>query len=146
MRNSGAYFCGLVAIASWGAFVGGCRSRNEPTVDARRAALEAYDAGLAAFNSGDFSSAELKFTEAIELRGLGPDAYCDAAIRRAACWAAAGKYDEALAELQTQEESGGPPDQIDVARSFVYRKQGKTGEAQAALARARRFNRLIKEF
>jgi Flp pilus assembly protein TadD len=124
----------------------GCGSNSEKLASSRLASQQAFAEGMTAFNNGDYADAELKLTAAIDLKGLNPDSYCDALIRRAACWAAAGKYDEALTELKSQESSGGPPDLIDVARSFVYRKQGKLGESRAALAKARKFNRAVKEF
>jgi hypothetical protein len=124
----------------------GCGSNSEQHADSRQAAQAAYVEAKSAFDARDYAAAEQKFSAAIDLRGLGADDYCDALIRRAACWGVAGKYDEALASLHELEAGGGPTDLINVARAFVLKKQGKAGEAALALARARRINRTIKEF
>jgi hypothetical protein len=124
----------------------GCSYAGEEAADTRRIANQAYGEGLAAFNAKDRALAEQKFTTAIDAGGLNPDSYVDAAIKRAVCWGAASKFDEALAELAKLESGGGPLDQILAARSYILAKQGKAAEARAALAQARRYNRTVQEF
>lgn len=124
----------------------GCSYPGEEVADVRRQANQAYADGLSAFDAKDRTLAEQKFTAAIDAGGLNPDSYMDAAIKRAVCWAAASKSDEALAELTKLESGGGPPDAIFIARSYVLRKQGKAAESRAALAKARQYNRTVQEF
>jgi tetratricopeptide (TPR) repeat protein len=133
----------MVLILAFGA---GCSSPAEQLEETRKAASQDYNEALAAFSSGDRAAAEQKFTMVLERGGINPDLYCDAMLRRAVCWAAAGKFDEALADLQTLQAGGGPPDQILAARSYVLGKQGKAAEARAALAKARQYNRTVQEF
>ena len=57
-----------------------------------------------------------------------------------------GKFDEALALLTSLEQGAPNLDQVFAARAFVLKKQNKLAEANAALAKARQYNRTIKEF
>ena len=122
----------------------GCASKDVYVAD-RKTAYEAYDAGLTAFAAKDFPTADAKFTIAIDAGVLNPDFYCFAVTKRALCWAVAGKYDEALAELDKLGAGASNPDEVLIARSYIYKKQGKLAEANAALAKARQYNRTIKE-
>ena len=124
----------------------GCSYPGEKVADVRRTAQQAYAEGLTAFDAKDRTLAEQKFPAAIDAGGLNPDSYMDAAVKRAVCWAAASKSDDALAELAKLESGGGPPDSISIARSYVLRKQGKAAESRAALAKARQYNRTVQEF
>jgi tetratricopeptide (TPR) repeat protein len=138
----------FVSICAWGLLVqlSGCGSSAEKFADVRRASQQAHDEGLASLQAKDYALAEKHFTTAIELRGLNPDFLADALIRRAICWGATGKVEEASAELQKLESSGIAADQIYAARSYVLAKQGKAAESRAALAKARQFNRSVQEF
>lgn len=124
----------------------GCGYPGEELEDARRTSQKNYEEALSLFASKDRASAELKFTAAIDGGGLNPDAYTDAAIKRAVCWGSDGKTDEALTMLQSLESGGGPPDLIETARSFILAKQGKAAESRVALAKARRLNPKVQEF
>jgi hypothetical protein len=128
------------------AIVAGCSYPGEKQEDARRVAAESYNAGLTAFNSKDFASAEPKLTQALNAGGLNPDHLVDATIKRAVCWARAGKSGEAIAELDKMETWGVGPDALYAARSYVLAKQGKGAESRAALAKAKQFNRAVQEF
>lgn len=128
------------------AFSVGCGYPGEDQEDARRSSQKNYEEALALLASKDRAAAELKFTAAIDGGGLNPDAYTDAAIKRAVCWSGNGKADEALAMLQSLESGGGPPDTIESARSYILAKQGKAAESRAALAKARRLNPKVQEF
>jgi tetratricopeptide (TPR) repeat protein len=124
----------------------GCLAPGEEHEDLRRSAYANYGEGLTAFESNDRATALTKFTAALEGGGLNPDAACDARVKRAVCLAAAGKYDEALADLEKNGPGASNPEAVEAARSYLYRKQGKAAEAQAALAKARRYNPRIQEF
>lgn len=128
------------------AMIAGCSYPGESQEDARRAAAEAYNVGLTAFNSKDFTAAEPALTQAMDVGGLNPDLLVDATIKRAVCWAATNKPGEALAELDKMETWGVSPDELNAARSYVLAKQGKVAESRAALAKARQFNRAVQEF
>jgi outer membrane protein assembly factor BamD (BamD/ComL family) len=128
------------------ALVAGCSYSGEKQADARRAAAESYKAGLTAFDSKDYATAEKSFATAIDLGGLNPDLMVDASIKRAVCWGSGGKTTEAIAELQKIETWGADPDAVYAARSYVLAKQGKAAESRAALAKARQLNRTVSEF
>jgi predicted Zn-dependent protease len=114
--------------------------------EARRAASVAYGEGLQAFDSGDYATAEPKLTAALDANILNPDFYCFATVRRAVCWAAAGKATEAVAELDKLGMAAPNQDEILAARSFIFKKQGNVAASRAALAKARLLNKQIKEF
>jgi tetratricopeptide (TPR) repeat protein len=124
----------------------GCSAPGEEHEDLRRTAYANYGEGLHAFESNDRATALTKLTAALEGGGLNPDVACDARVKRAVCLAGAGKYDEALADLEKNGPGASNPEAVEGARSYIYRKQGKAAEAQAALAKARRYNPRIQEF
>ena len=128
------------------ASVVGCSSPADKLEDVRRTAQEEFDAAMTAFNARDYAAAETKLAAALKLGGLYPDLYCEAAVKQAVCWAAAGKTTEAMSELDRLEQGAPNLDQIYAARSYVLAKQGKVAESRAALAKARQLNRTVSEF
>jgi tetratricopeptide (TPR) repeat protein len=114
--------------------------------DSRKAAYAAFNAAVEAFKSGDYAAAEPKLTEALDLHVLNPDVYCEATAKRAVCWGASGKYDEALAELDQLGPAAPNQAEICAARAYIFKKQGKPAQANAAMAQARKFDRNLKEF
>jgi len=114
--------------------------------DSRRAAYAAFNDAAERFSHGDYAAAEPKLVAALVDGVLNPDVYCEATAKLAVCRGAAGKYDEALAELDKLGPAAPNQAEIYAARSFILKKQGKLAEATAALARARRFDRTVKEF
>lgn len=119
-----------------------------PKVDSasRQTAAQEFALGVEAFDNRSYDEAAQHFTAALEQGGLNPDLYADAIAKRAVCYGAAARYDEALADLSKLEAGAPNLDVVYSARSFVLKKQGKVAEANAALAMARRFNRSVKEF
>jgi Tfp pilus assembly protein PilF len=112
----------------------------------RQEGAAALQSGLDAFAQKNYAAAAESLTNAIGSGVLNTDQYVDATLKRAMAWAAEGKFDEALADL-TKLEGGAPNlDQVYAARAFVLKKQGKVAEANAAMAKARQHNRMIKEF
>lgn len=136
----------MEAIMLLVAMTAGCSYPGEKQEDARRKAAQAYDAALAAFASKNYATAEPAFTQAIDGGGLNPDLLVDASIKRAVCWASAGKAVEALVELDKMESWDANPDALHAARSYVLSKQGKLAESRTALAKARQYNRAVQEF
>jgi thioredoxin-like negative regulator of GroEL len=67
--------------------------------DARIAANAAYNEAVTAFASKDYAGAEAKLAAALQANVLNPDVSCEATAKYAVCLAAAGKYPEAMAEL-----------------------------------------------
>lgn len=112
----------------------------------RQSGAEAFASAVSEFDQRSYEPAAEHFTTAITQGGLNPDQYAEAAVKRAVCWGAAGEYDEALAELDKLLAGAPNLDQVQAARAFVLKKQGKSAEAAQALAAARRINRTIKEF
>jgi hypothetical protein len=123
----------------------GCSSPADKLEDVRRTAQEEFDAAMTAFNARDYAAAEARFAAALKLGGLYPDLYCEATVKQAVCWAAAGKTTEAMSELDRLEPGAPNLDQIYAARSYVLAKQGKAAESRAAFAKARQLNRTVAE-
>jgi len=134
-------YAGLLMLAAFG-----CGAPGEEHEDARRSAYANYNEGLAAFASKDYATAEAKLTAAIEARGLNPDVKCDAVVKRAICWVKSGKYNEALADLDSLGAGASNMDQIHAARSYIYKKQGKAAESRTELIKAKRLNPAVQEF
>jgi len=124
----------------------GCGSSEKQQAAKRRSAQQSFDAGVAAFESGDYAVAEHELTAALELGGLYPDLYETAQATRAVSVAAQGKFDAAHALLDKLKQSGLEKDLLFSARSAVLAKQGKIKVAKAAWAKARRFNRNVNKF
>jgi Tfp pilus assembly protein PilF len=114
--------------------------------DDRIAAYAAYNEASTAFASKDYAGAEAKLALALQANVLNPDVYCEATAKYAVCLAAAGKYPEATAELDKLGPAAPNQGEIFAARAFIFKKQGKVAEANAAMAKARQYNRAIKEF
>lgn len=129
-----------------GAAAFGCSSPAEKLSDVRRDASVAFNEGMTAIDARDYATAEQKFSAAVQPGGLMADQFCEATVRLAVCLAAAGKTDEASKKLDDLGPAASNPDEVLVARSFIFMKQGKPTEARAALAKARRLNRFVKEF
>ena len=130
-------FCSLV----------GCgRGTSPAVVETRLSAQQAYDEGVEAFQSKDFSTAEQRLTEALEAGGLYSDLFDLARARQVVAMAAQGKIEEAQAALAIFEANALEKDLVFSTRSYVLRKQGKKKESKAAWARARRINRYVKRF
>lgn len=124
--------------------VSGCGAKA-PDVAARLTAAQEYEQGVADFAKRDYATAEGHLSRALENR-LSGDRYADASVKRAVCWGASKKFDEALAELKKLEAGAPNMDQVLAARSFVLKKQNKAAESRTALAAARRFNSAVQEF
>jgi tetratricopeptide (TPR) repeat protein len=127
--------------------IAGCGGAPGAQLEAtRRAANDALREAIVDFASKNYAAAEPKLTAALTEGGLNPDLWCEAMAKRAVCWGAAGRYDEALAELNRIGSAAPNQAEIFAARSFIFKKQGKLAEANAALAQAKRWDRTIKEF
>jgi Flp pilus assembly protein TadD len=124
----------------------GCSAPGSEHEDSRVSAYKANAEALVAFEAKDYATAEPGFVAAIESGVLNPDVYCQAVVRLAVCHGSAGKYDEALAELDKLGPAAGNQDEIYAARAFVLAKQGKAADARTALGKARQFNRSVQEF
>ncbi len=127
-------------------FAAGCGAPGSEHEDDRITAYSAYSEALTAFDAKDYATAEPKLTAALAAGVLNPDVYCQAIVRQAVCWGAAGKYAEALAELDKLGAQAPNQAEIFAARAFILGKQGKAADARMALAKARQINRTIPEF
>lgn len=138
----------LHAVAIIGALCAAVAGCGGAKVDegGRLSGAEAFAAAVGEFDQRSYEAAAEHFTTSITKGGLNPDQYGEAGVKRAVCWGAAGKYAEALAELDKLLAGAPNLDQVHAARAFVLKKQGKSAEAAQALASARRINRTIKEF
>lgn len=123
----------------------GCSRAPSQSADSRQRANQSHEQAEAAFQSGDLATAGEHFAAAIQ-HGLSADNYANAVVKQTVCWAAAGKYEEAMAELDKLEAGAPNLDQVYAARSYVLAKQGKLAESREALAKAKQFNRALQEF
>jgi hypothetical protein len=124
----------------------GCSAPGSENEDARVSAYAANAEAIKAFGAKDYAAAEPGFVAAIDSGVLNPDIWCQAVVRLAVCRGAAGKHDEALAELDKLGPAASNQDEIYAARAFILGKQGKAADARVALAKARQLNRAIQEF
>jgi len=136
----GAKFCSVVI------FVAGCGSSSSELAEKRVNAYEAAANGDKAFESRDYAVAAEHLAAAVNGGGLNPDAYADAAVKLAVCYAATGKISEANEMLDKLEKGAPNLHQVYAARSFVLKKQGKAAESRAELIKAKRRNPAVQEF
>jgi tetratricopeptide (TPR) repeat protein len=143
-----AHFSCVAALAGlWMlAAAAGCGSAATRGEDVRRASYAAFQDANTALQAKQYEAAEAAFTAAIDEGGLNFDVFCQAHVKRAVCRAAAGRYDEALAELKEVADHGGDLAAVESARSYVFRRQRNESAARAALARARRLDPLVEIF
>lgn len=124
----------------------GCSSPAEKLEDVRLASSVAFNEAVTAFDARDYPKAESAFNVSLQPGGLMSEQYCEAVVKRAVCFAANGKADEALTELDALGPAASNLDAIEAARSYILAKQGKAAESRAALARAKRLNPRVQEF
>lgn len=122
----------------------GCSKPVEQSADIREQSAAAFAQGIAAFDRKEFESAGELLSQAMQ--GVSIDQYSEAAVKRTVCWAAAGKQQEALAELDRLEANAPNLDQVFAARAYLLAKQGKVAESRTALAKAKQLNRSVQEF
>jgi tetratricopeptide (TPR) repeat protein len=134
---------GPVFAALW--LLAGCGGQTE-VVNTRQNAYAAAAQADQAFQSRDYATAAERYAVAVNGGGLNPDAYASAAVKLAVSYGALKKFDEAHAMLDKLEQGAPNLDEINAARSFVFKKQGKAAEARAAFAKAKRFNPRVQEF
>jgi tetratricopeptide (TPR) repeat protein len=120
----------------------GCGDQVTPArrVDAQSAADQAKQATV----QKDYAAAEAAWTKAVSAGTLDPDQLVNAMIQRAVCRARLKKFNDALADLDSIKDVTPNLDEYHVARSFVLRAQGNSGQAQAEFAKARRLNPSIQ--
>ena len=137
----------ILALALLAVPIAGCSTGTpEEVIESRKAAQKAFDDALQAVSSKDFVAAKTLLDQAIDSGKLYHDAISPAHINRAICSAMAGDFESAHADLDKMERGAPNLDEIFAARSFVFQKQGKTREAKAAWAKARRVNRYVRKF
>lgn len=124
----------------------GCGRSSAKLANQREMAGEAFGSAVAAFQNKDFAAAAEQFTAAIEARGLNPDQYGEAFLKRAVANAALGNFDAANADLDKLVRGAPNMDEVYAARAFVLLKQGKRGEAQAMFRKARQLNSQVRMF
>lgn len=99
-----------------------------------------YEAGLQAFQSGDFTTAETQLQAAIASGSLQPD-LAEAALRlRARSRTALGKTAEAEADLAELKQGAAEMDQYWLATAELELKKGNTAAAKDAVKQARALN------
>jgi tetratricopeptide (TPR) repeat protein len=103
-------------------------------------AESAYLRGLVAEESGAHAAARSLYRQAVERGGLQVDEYVDCYIRLALCEARLENFDDAHQALDAVAEGASDMARLHAARAFVFRRQGKTDEAQAEEQRARQLN------
>lgn len=111
-------------------------------------AESAYLQGLEAERSGDHTAARELYRQAVERGGLQVDEYVECQIRLALCEARLENFDDAHQALDAVVEGASDMARLHAARAFVFRQQGKNGEAETEERHARRLDpriQLIKE-
>ena len=99
-----------------------------------------YDAGLQAFQNGDFTTAESQLQAAISSGSLQPD-LAEAALRlRARSRTALGKTAEAEADLAELKQGAAEMDQYWLAMAELELKKGNSTAAKEAVRQARGVN------
>lgn len=99
-----------------------------------------YEAGLQAFQTGDFATAETQLTAAVSSGSLQPD-LAEAALRlRARTRTALGKTAEAEADLAELKSGAAEMDQYWLACAELELKKGNTAAAKDAVKQARSVN------
>jgi len=99
-----------------------------------------YEAGLQAFQTGDFATAETQLTAAVSAGALQPD-LAEAALRlRARTRTALGKIAEAEADLTELKSGAAEMDQYWLACAELELKKGNTAAAKDAVKQARSAN------
>ena len=125
----------------------GCSGAKTIQADAAASAQRAYDDAVVAFKVGDDELALTLLDAALGPgSGLPPDIYTDALVKRAVCRARAEQYDDALADLEIASQGAADMSLVHAARSFVYKKQGKSTAASAEMSAAKKINRRVKAF
>lgn len=119
----------------------GCGPKADATKTAD--AQASFDAAMKAFDDGDSQAAITEITTAIEIGGLSPDQFGEGRIKRAISYARTGDFAAAHADLDIAEQ-GAALDEVQVARSYVFHKEGKRKESTQAMAEAKKLNRLAK--
>ncbi len=76
--------------------------------------------------------------------GLNADLLSMALIQRARCHVDAGNTEAAAQDLERAEQGSAPPDQFHLAKGLLLRKQGKSAEASAEFAKAKKASPKIK--
>ncbi|MFM8724609.1 MAG: hypothetical protein ACKON9_05720 [Planctomycetaceae bacterium] len=99
-----------------------------------------FEAGLQAFQTGDFATAETQLTAAVSSGSLQPD-LAEAALRlRARTRTALGKTAEAEADLAELKSGAAEMDQYWLACAELELKKGNTAAAKDAVKQARSVN------
>lgn len=76
--------------------------------------------------------------------GLNADLLSMALIQRARCYIDAGNTDAAGQDLEHAEQGAAPPEQLHLAKGLLLRKKGKSQEAAAEFAKAKKISPKIK--
>jgi tetratricopeptide (TPR) repeat protein len=133
---------GLFAVCFTVALLGcGNRLTPPPTADA----YKNYNAALESMKSKDWKKAGEGFSFCVEKGGLNADLYTDALVRRAICLAQTGDIPAANADLDKAERAADLAP-VYSARALVLKKAGKTSEATAMLAKAKKLNAKVEVF
>lgn len=113
----GRWVAFIVISAVWAA---SCASQADPT--SIRSAEDHFRQGSQAFAAGDRAAALEHFDQALA-GSLQPDMAAEALIKRAYCLADAGRFDEALADLDEAEQGAPRPSEVEAARKYVRTRQ-----------------------
>ena len=120
----------------------GCGSDDRQS-SARESSQQLFDAGLSAFEAGDYEQAAELLGQAME-GPLHPDTLVTAGIHRAKARAHSGQLDDALSILESVEQ--GLPSEADyqVALGEIYAATGDLPSARKAFSQAKSLDRRIQ--
>lgn len=123
----------------------GCGGTSEDVIESRKAGQQAYDNALQSMAAKDYAAAKEQLETAIKHGRLQLDVKATAYTKLAACQAATGDISAAHATLDDLQQQAPNMDEVFAARSFVFQQEGKTKQAKAAWAKARRMNRYVEK-
>lgn len=131
-------FAGTVAMV-------GCGGSPAIDADSLASAQQSYDQAIEAIGEGDHEAAATLLDAALEPGGgLPPDIYSDARIQRAVCFARLERFEEAHADLDVASQGAADMASVHVARSFVFKKEGKNADSASEMSAAKKINRKSK--
>ena len=138
-RSTGRWWLGWLGLLV--SFVGCGAEITEQTLESAQASIdEAHEL----FDAEQYEQALPVLDTVIAGRGLTPDQYTDAVLRRARCHCMTGDLESAAADLAEAEMGAPDMGQFYLTQAILFAKQGRAAESKKSLAAARRVDSRLK--